>query len=499
LKPNIVFIMADDMGYGDIGCYNPESKIPTPNMDRLAAEGIRFSDAHSCSAVCTPSRYGIVTGRYCWRSPLRSQVLYCYEPPLIEPNRLTVAGLLKGAGYHTACVGKWHLGLGYSLKPGQEFDFTASLPWPDPPRLHPKASRELEEKIDFSVPLTGGPVDLGFDYFFGTSGCSTSQPPYGFIEMDRFVEPPCEYLESDRVVKGAQCRPGMASPGWDPQEVDVVLAWKAVEYIEDRARRDEPFFLYLTPSAPHTPCCEGAVPLFARHRSEAGWRGDMVWLFDWVVGQVIDALERTGKAEETLVMVTSDNGAIPGDFRSQARGGVGTAGHVTYGHRSCGAWRGYKSHIWEGGHREPLIARWPGSIAPGSTSDELVGLSDFMATCAALVGAELPDNSAEDSVSILPALLGQPSGDPRRRHLVHHAWFGGFAVRQSHWKCIFGTRGSGGFVPPRDAAPVRGAPGQLYNMAEDREEEQNLWDERPDVVAELRGLLDSNRSHAADR
>ncbi|MBT7101415.1 sulfatase-like hydrolase/transferase, partial [Candidatus Poribacteria bacterium] len=261
-RPNIVFIMADDMGYGDVGCYNPDSKIPTPNMDRLAEEGVRFTDAHSPSAVCTPTRYGVLTGRYCWRSALKHSVLFGYEPPLIEPERLTVAGLLKRAGYHTAAIGKWHLGLGYSAKPGEDVDFDRPLPWGN-------ATREFEEQIDFTARITGGPTELGFDYFFGASGCPTCQPPYGFIEDDRFVDPPSEYHD-DPVFTS---RPGMMSPGWRHKDADPKIAAKAVEYIESRAGSDAPFFVCLTSDAPHEPCTDEDNPEFARGKSDAGPRG----------------------------------------------------------------------------------------------------------------------------------------------------------------------------------------------------------------------------------
>ncbi|HHH76106.1 MAG TPA: hypothetical protein ENL03_03665, partial [Phycisphaerae bacterium] len=239
-KPNIIFIMADDMGYGDVGCYNPSSRIPTPNMDRLANQGIRFTDAHSPSAVCTPSRYGVLTGRYCWRSRLKQGVLYGYEPPLIEKDRLTVAGMLQQKGYNTACIGKWHLGLGYTAKPGKQIDFDAPLPWSD-------ATRKEEESIDFTRSLFGGPTEFGFDYFFGTSGCSTAQPPYGFIENDRFIDPPDFYREKSLFT----ARAGMTAPGWDDKEVDPIICRKAVDYIERQAKSDKPFFLYMTPTSPH--------------------------------------------------------------------------------------------------------------------------------------------------------------------------------------------------------------------------------------------------------
>ncbi len=479
--PNIIYLMADDMGYGDTGCYNPHSKIPTPNMDRLATEGIRFTDAHSPSAVCTPTRYGVLTGRYCWRSSLKRQVLYSYEPSLIEKDRLTVASMLKATGYNTAAIGKWHLGLGYAAKPGEWVDFGRPLPWPS-------AGRLLEEKIDFTQPLKGGPVDLGFDYFYGTSGCATAQPPYAFIENDRFVDIPSVYHD-DPVFTS---RPGMMAPGWDHKDVDSVFCQKAVEYIKAQESSDTPFFLYLNPSSPHEPCVESVVPEFARGKSGAGPRGDLVWLVDWMVGEVMDALDATGLAENTLFIVTSDNGALPGD---RVRMENGEQKYNLYDHKSCGDWRGYKSHIWDGGHREPLIVRWPGVVQPGAVTDELTCLTDLMATCAAIVGYDLPKNTAgapeagEDSYNILPALTGETMKGSIREALVHHACFGVFAIRQGPWKLILETQGSGGWPPPRGSQPEMGAPGQLYNLREDPQEMTNLWDERKDVAKRMVELL----------
>ncbi len=480
--PNVISIMADDIGIGDFGCYNSESRVPTPSIDRLAAEGVRFTDAHSASAVCTPSRYGVLTGRYCWRSQLEYSVLFGYEPPLIEPARITVASLLKQAGYSTACIGKWHLGLGYSAKPGEDVDFTAPLPWPS------QTAREFEEKIDLTQPVTGGPTELGFDYFYGTSGCPTCQPPYGFIENDRFVITPTEYRETQPFAG----RSGYHAPGWEHRDADPKIAAKAVEWIEGQADSDEPFFLYLASDAAHEPCVEEVVPEFARGQSDAGHRGDLVWLYDWMVGEVMHALDRTGQADNTLVMVTSDNGALPGDRFGDGAGDF--AGYHTYGHRSCGDWRGYKAHIWEGGHREPLIARWPGQIEAGSTCDELVALNDLMATCAAATDQELPPDAGPDSVNILPALLGETTHEPLRESLVHHSGQGVFSLRAGRWKLIHESLGSGGWPPPTGERPVPGGPGQLYDLSEDPAEGTNLWHERQDIVRGLRAHLDELRA-----
>jgi len=474
LRPNIVLILADDLGYGDLGCYNPDCRIPTPNIDRLAAGGMRFIDAHSASAVCTPSRYGLFTGRYCWRSPLKKKVLYSYEPPLIEPGRLTLASLLRTEGYRTACIGKWHLGLGYIAKKGESVDFNQPLPWGN-------ADRVTEEKINFSQPIWGGPVELGFDTFFGTSGCSTCQPPYAFIENERFVEAPSFYNEEFPYTG----RPGMTSPSWVHSEADPTFTRKAVEYIESCGRSNEPFFLYLAASAPHEPCVESVVPQFARGRSNAGPRGDLVWLFDWMVGQVRQALERSGQSESTLIFVSSDNGALPGD---RMRGPEGRDVYRTYAHRSCGDWRGYKAHIWEGGHRVPLIAAWSEFIPTGTVCTDLICLNDLLATVAGLLQLPLPENSAEDSVSILPIILGSVSSSLEsepRTEVIHHSGAGVFSIRRQSWKLIHETLGSGGWPPPSGEGPQPGSRGQLYNLYEDPGEEQNLFEQEIDLVKDL--------------
>ncbi|MGD2174117.1 MAG: arylsulfatase [Candidatus Brocadiaceae bacterium] len=465
--PNIVWIMADDMGYGDPACYNPDSKIPTPNMDRLAAEGVRFTDAHSVSAVCTPSRYGVITGRYCWRTDLERGVLGGFGLPLIEPNRTTVADLLRSRGYATACVGKWHLGLGWTLKDGDTGPWSQ---WANDDKLGNGFN------VDFTVPIGGGPSELGFDYFFGIAG-SLDMQPYCFIENDRTVGIPSLPKEPCN----AQQRAGPMVPGWDDALVDTTFAEKATSWLERQAaeRPEQPFFLYLVTSAPHRPC---VPPAWARGASRAGPRGDMVALFDWVVGQVMDALERAGVADDTLLFVTSDNGAQPADVDGN-----------TYGHKSCGDWRGFKADIWEGGHREPFIVRWPGHIAPGTTCEETVGLCDLMATCGAMLGSDLPEGAGPDSHNMLPALLAEEREGPIREALVHHSWAGYFSLRRGPWKIIYGL-GSGGFSEPRSREPRPEDPsGQLYHMGEDPGETNNLWKAKPEVVAELTEILNHYR------
>jgi arylsulfatase A-like enzyme len=480
-KPNIVYIMADDMGYGDLGCYGA-TKIRTPNMDRIAAEGIRFTDAHSSSSVCTPSRYSVLTGRYCWRTVRKRGVGGGFSLPLIEPSRATLASLLKEQGYQTAAVGKWHVGLEWQLKD----ELPDESKKPEDPRLAHRLGTVTDSAgntfdletwedtgaIDYSKPILGGPTSLGFDYFFGIAG-SLDMPPYCFIENDRTVGIP----NVEKAPYNPQQKRGYMTPGWKDEEVDLRFTEKALQYIETAPDQhpERPFFLYLTPSAPHRPCM---APDFLQGRSEAGPRGDMVMVVDWVVGQILDALDRLGIADDTLVIVTSDNGARPADVDGN-----------TYGHNSCGDLRGYKADIWDGGHREPLVARWPRVIKPGTVSEQTVCLSDTMATFAAITGAEVPSQAAEDSCSFLPALSSPSEGKPVREAIVHHSVDGMFSIRRGKWKLILG-RGSGGFTEPARIIPEPGEPrGQLYDMDKDTAETTNLWDEHPQIVAQLAELL----------
>jgi arylsulfatase A-like enzyme len=461
-RPNIVFVMADDMGYGDLGCYGA-TKIQTPSVDRLAREGIRFTDAHSSSAVCTPSRYSVLTGRYCWRSRLKKWVLWGFEPPLIEHQRLTVASMLKRHGYATAAMGKWHLGLGWTTTDGQD-------PLPD------------GTNVDYTVPIVGGPTELGFDTCFCITG-SLDMAPYCFVEDDHTVGIPS--VEKDPY--NPQQRPGLMVPGWRDDQVDVVFAQKAVEFIDRHAveHPDRPFFLYLTPSAPHRPC---VPPDSMAGCSQAGPRGDMVALVDWMVGQIDQALERRGLTENTLVIVTSDNGARLTNYDGR-----------DYGHKSCGDLRGQKADIWDGGHREPFVARWPGRIRPGTTSGEVVCLADLLATCADILGIDLPESAGQDSYSLLPALLGKVEDAPTREAVVHHSGDGMYSVRRGKWKLVLG-RGSGGFSEPKHIDPAPGEPlGQLYDMERDYTETTNLWQQRPDIVRELTALLERYQQQGYSR
>ena len=470
-RPNIVFILADDMGYGDVRRYNPEGQIPTPRLDRLAKQGRRFTDAHSPSAVCTPTRYGILTGRYCWRTWLKRGVVGGYTPPLIEPHRPTVASFLRKHGYATACVGKWHLGLGWTRANGfvgtwENAGDHFNRSWQD-------GDPDKGMNVDFAKPIHGGPNALGFDYAWYTAACSTIDGPFCYIENDRTVGIPDAPIRVDKSKHpDFRPRPGWVAPGFDLETVDPTFTDKAIAFVERtrRERPEKPLFLYLALSSPHAPWLP---PESARGTTAEGPRGDLVALADRCVGRVLDTLDRLGLAEDTLVIAASDNGPRPGG----------------YNHRSAGDLRGYKSHTWEGGHRVPFIARWPGRIAPGTVCDEPICLVDLLATCAAITGERLPDDAGPDSYNILPALLDEPHRGPIREAIVHHSVFGVFGIRQGPWKLIAENQNSGGWVPPRGSGPKPGTPGQLYNLDDDPREQNNLFSKRPEIVARLTALL----------
>lgn len=472
--PNIVYFLADDLGYGDLACQNPESKIPTPNIDRLAAEGIRFTDAHSPAAVCTPTRYGILTGRYCWRTQLKSGVLWPWDAPLIEAGRLTVPSLLKRHGYHTACVGKWHLGWDWPTKDGTRINDAVPQGKSDP-----KLRESWGDKIDFTKPIANGPTTRGFDYYFGTA--VPNFPPYCFIENDRTVGIPTETKPKEMFGQ-----PGPMLPGWKLEEILPRLGDKAVEYIHARAEApDTPFFLYFASPAPHTPIVP-TEQFFGT--SDAARYGDFVCEVDWTVGRILKALDETGLADTTIVIFSSDNGS-PARNGENASGPVGSVLKDT-GHNPSWILRGMKADIWDGGHRVPFIARWPGEIPKGTVSNDLICQSDLLATCAALLGESLPADAGEDSCNILPAMLREAREEPIHEAVVHHSGNGVFAIRQGKWKLITHL-GSGGWTKPTTEKPVPGGPkGQLYDMSQDISERRNLWLEHPDVVKSLTALLE---------
>ena len=455
-RPNIVFILADDLGYGDVRLLNPQGKIATPNIDRLGAGGMVFTDAHSTSSVCSPSRYSILTGRYNWRSRMKFGVLNGYSPRLVEKDRMTVASFLQQQGYSTACIGKWHLGMDWPQNDGS-----------------PPGNSANPKKIDHRLPLHGGPNSLGFDHYFGISA-SLDMVPYVYIENDRLTEMPS--------VEKGWARKGPAAPGFEGIDVLPTLARKAVEYINDQApaaKQGKPFFLYLPLTSPHTPILPSPE---WEGKSGLNQYADFVMQTDAAVGSVMDALDKQGLAENTLVIVTSDNGCS---------GSAGFAALLAKGHNPNHRFRGSKSDIWEGGHRVPFIVRWPGKVKPGATSNQTICQVDFFATCAGILDKKLPDEVAEDSVNLLPAMDGSAT-KPLREATVHSAIFGAFAIRQGKWKLIL-SPDSGGWSDPKpgSAEASKLPPVQLYDLEDDIGESINLQDSHPEIVAHLKALLQS--------
>lgn len=438
-RPNIVLILADDFGYGDARCFNPDSKIPTPHIDRLAAAGMKFTDAHSGSAVCSPTRYGILTGRYAWRTKLRRGVLGPYDQPLIAADRPTLPALLKAQGYHTACIGKWHLGWDWPKQNGEEV---------------------------FDQPISGGPTARGFDYYFGTH--VPNHPPYCFIHNDRTVGQPTGMKE----VRDLDGRPGPMLPGWKFDAILPTITAKAVEYVGERAKeQDQPFFLYFPLTSPHEPIAPSAK---FKGKSGINDLADFFMESDWAVGQVVAALDKHELTANTLFFFTCDNG------------------HATYtglkpltdaGHKVSGPYRGFKTDIWEGGHRVPFVARWPGKITAGSTSAATICHTNLLATCLDVLGQKPPTNAAEDSFSIWPILNGRDANANPFPYVVHQAANGRLAIRQGKWKLLAGMRGESENESTKE---------ELYDLAADVGETTNVASQHPAELKTLLALLEKS-------
>lgn len=456
--PNIVFILADDMGYGDVGFNNPDSKIPTPHIDKLAREGISFTDGHSPAQICTPSRYSILTGRYYWRNEVYKEigweVIQAGREPLIEENRLTLPEMLGQNGYHTACIGKWHLGFQWEAKEGE---------------------KEIGHynDLDYTKKVNGGPVTRGFDYFFGLD---TPNGSVSFIENEHFTAIPSE--KSPKEISWADKIP----PGWTYEKIMPTLTQKVLDYIQERAPKDSAFFLYYALTGPHTPIAPDSAFI---GKSEAGRYGDFIYQIDYDVGKIVETLKKQGIYDNTVIIFASDNG-------SPERDGTNYSGPMKsvlkYDHYPNHPWRGMKADLWEGGHRVPFIIRWHGVTEPNTSSDVTVSLIDIMRTLANYLDIELPGDAAEDSYDIMPALRGEKiSGhDP---FIIYNSEKP--AIRSGKWKLILDA-GPTGFSRHSGYKVPKGAPeAQLYDMINDPKEQNNLFEQKPDVVKELKKTLDA--------
>lgn len=455
--PNIVIILVDDMGYGDPGCYNPESKIPTPNIDRLAQEGMRFTDAHAAGALCHPSRYGLMTGQY----PFRANPGAWRKKATIDEGRMTIASLLQSKNYQTAMVGKWHLGF---------------------------------DENGYDNPLPGGPVDRGFQSYFGIRA-STDIPPYFYIRNNRAVKPPSNRIAANNSpgwspIQGAFWREGGIAPDLELKDVLPRFTDEAISVIKkhkkSKSNSSSPLMLYLAYPAPHTPWLPSEE---FNGSSKAGMYGDFLVMVDTMIGRVLNALKQAGMSDDTLIIFSSDNGPVWYDL-DVAR----------FGHDSSGGLRGMKGDAWECGHRMPFIARWPGKVKPGSVSDQTICFTDLLATFAELTETRLPHEAGPDSFSFLPVLLGkQNEHDPIRKNLVIPSANGALSMRSGPWKLIT-VLGSGGFSKPRRVTPKPGGPiGQLYHLGRDPGETKNLYLEEPERVKQMMVELERIRTSGRSR
>ena len=465
-KPNIVLILSDDFGVGDIQAHYPDNKIATPNLDKLVSQGMSFTDAHSPSAVCSPTRYGLMTGRYAWRTRLQEWVIAVYEPPLIAKDRPTLPGLLQKQGYATSCIGKWHLGWDW---------------------VGPQKGRMMEEKNgqrllqwDFTKAIGGGPTDHGFDYFYGVD--LPNMPPFTFIENNHVAIQPSStyrYDPGEGIVLPKRFVGAPMAQGWRFRAILPELTRRAVHQVRTLAKGEKPFFLFFSMTSPHEP-----VSPSEQFKGKSGIApvADYVMETDWSAGQVIRAVDEAGIADNTIVIFTADNG------HSHY---TGWQDLIKAGHLPSGPYRGHKGDIWEGGHRVPLVVRWPGRIAAASSSDQMVSLTDLFATCADVTKGKLPENGAEDSISFLPAALGKKQG---RSTLVNHSNMGEFAYRDGPWKLVFRMR-------EKKLEQSRGKPTrvELYNLETDKAEENNVAAKHPDRVARMTAALQAMVDRGATR
>jgi arylsulfatase A-like enzyme len=457
-KPNIIFILADDLGYGDVSCLNENGKIKTPNIDRIGKSGVIFTDAHSSSAVSTPTRYGILTGRYNWRSTLKASVLEGYSPALIPPERTTMASMLRKMGYHTGCIGKWHLGWEWNnIEKGID-------------------------SIDYSKPIKRGPTTLGFDYFFGISA-SLDMPPYVYVENDRVTSVPDHTTAGNNILygqpgyDGSMWREGQTGSDFEHSKCLPEMTSHAIRFIEENAPSESPYFLYLALPAPHTPILPARE---FQGKSGLNQYADFVMMVDSEAGKVLDAVDRSGEKNNTIIVFTSDNGCAPwADFENL----------LAKAHNPSYIYRGMKSDLFDGGHRIPCFVQWPARIKKPHKVYQTVCLTDFMRTFAEITGYKLADNEAEDSYNILPVILNPEYERIIREATVSHSINGSFTIRQGDWKLLVAA-GSGGWSYPKPGKEEAGLPTvQLYNLKTDPAEKINLQAQNPEIVNKMTALL----------
>ena len=475
--PNILFILADDLGYGDVRCYNSESKVPTPHLDQLSEEGILFTDAHSPSTVCTPTRYSILTGRMAFRTGMRGVFTGAGGPCMIEKDRMTIGGMLQNKGYTTSLYGKWHVGMTFFDKDGKPIN---------------KNGLEAVQRIDYSRAIPDSPIHRGFDYFFGSVCCPTTDWLYAFIDGDRIPVPPTKIIDRSPLPKhpySKDNRPGMIAPGYSMEEIDLQFMEKSLSFLEEHSkkRKGSPFFLFHSAQAVHLPSFPADQ---FKGKTKAGPHGDFIFELDYIVGKLMAALDKHGFTDNTLVIFSSDNGPEVPTVLSMRK---------DYKHDGARPWRGVKRDNWEGGHRVPFIARWPGKIKPGTRSSQTLSLTDLMATFAAITNVKLPQEAGEDSVNMLPALIGSDEGKSIRKYTLHQTISLALAIRRGPWKYL-DHKGSGGnnydragrwgmkkyIVPEKEPE----APGQLYNLDTDPGETNNLYFKRSEIVKELKNKLE---------
>ncbi len=465
--PNIVIIYADDMGYGDLSIQYPESKIKTPHLDGLAKEGLLFTDGHSSSGVCSPSRYAILTGRYHWRQ-LRD-IVHSFGPPVFDTGRLTLPAMLRENGYYTGCIGKWHLGWQWNFK--------------NPPSGKTAAGKSYykAEDFDWGLPIKGGPLSQGFDYYFGDD--VPNFPPYTFIENEKVLDVPVEdFISTETMAEGkVECRPGPGVKNWVLEKVMPTITEKAVTWIASQKGNQHPFFLYFALTAPHAPIVPG--PAF-KGKSGVGGYGDFVVQSDWSAGEILRALDKNGFTDNTIVIFTSDNGP---EYFAYDR-------DRNTGHKSSGPLRGIKRDLWEGGHRVPFIVRWPKVIQPGRVSSQMVSQVDLMATFADLLGYQLPAGAAEDSYSMRSLLEDRQEGSYGRQTLIHHTFQDYFAIRKEDWVLIASGPGTRRQPEPdwyreKYGYPLPSGEGELYNLETDPGEKNNLYHQNPEMVLQLSAEL----------